>query len=393
MTKQEERWRQVFGAYDALRARTLGQVARWEWADGERYDPRPFYFERSKLRRGLPIPGPQGDLGGLWRYGFSADNRLVAARGYPARALHEDQCLEDFYLYGERLVESIRFAQYLPKIPIRVAHQARTQGQLDSYSAFSVELGPVLSDLTPDEALRQASAQNGIVQFEETYLYQGGPLARIKVRHEWGAAEPFTHEEELRYDKLGRVMSIEGHYPDGSTQTIYRRPEPSYGVGSHAGRIYQRLLEIIPQRLAQAKVRDKVYCLVLQYTAGRTLPRLVLGLERSRDTIAKQTSGAGARIALWQPSAPVFELEDPTTAGDRAILEQQLMLSGDTEPARELLCDVALALSEHKWKGVLNTTKDFVVFAANYAQDLPEDALAASVPEKRLAEFRRKGWL
>lgn len=392
MMKQEERWRQVFGAYESLRERVLGQVARWEWADDERYDPRPLYFERSKLRRGEPVAEVSGDFSGLWRYGFDADQRLVAARGYPARALHEEQCLEDFYLYGDRLVESIRFAQYQPKVPISVAHQARNKGELESYAAFSVNLGPVLGDLGPDEALRQAAAQKGVAHYQEHYLYEDGRLACIQVRHAWGG-EVFTHEELLSYDKLGRVTHIEAQYPDGTKQTIYRRPEPSYGVGSHAGRIYQHLLEIIPQRLAQAKVRDKVYCLALRYSAGRTLPHLALGLERTRNDLVKRHKGAGLVMALWQPADQVIALEDPETEGDRAIFEQRLALSGDFEPARELLSDLALALMDHKWKGVLNTTKDFVIFASNYGQDHPEDALAASVPEKQLAEFRRKGWL
>lgn len=392
MMKQEERWRQAFGAYESLRERVLGQVTRWEWADDERYDPRPLYFERSKLRRGEPVAEVSGDFSGLWRYGFDADQRLVAARGYPARALHEEQCLEDFYLYGDRLVESIRFAQYQPKVPISVAHQARNKGELESYAAFSVNLGPVLGDLGPDEALRQAAAQKGVAHYQEHYLYEDGRLACIQVRHEWGG-EVFTHEELLSYDKLGRVTHIEAQYQDGTKQTIYRRPEPSYGVGSHAGRIYQHLLEIIPQRLAQAKVRDKVYCLALRYSAGRTLPQLALGLERTRNELVKRHKGAGLVMALWQPADQVIALEDPETEGDRAIFEQRLALSGDFEPARELLSDLALALMDHKWKGVLNTTKDFVIFASNYGQDRPEDALAASVPEKQLAEFRRKGWL
>lgn len=392
MTKQEERWRQAFGAYESLRGRVLSQVARWEWADDERYDPRPLYFERSKLRRGQVVAEMGGDFSGLWQYGFDANERLVAARGYPARALHEVQCLEDFYLYDDRMVESIRFAQYQPKIPIRVAHQARDKGALESYAAFSVDLGPIFDELGPDEALRQASAQQGVSHYQEHYSYKDGRLAGIQVQHAWGG-EVFTHEELVSYDKLGRVTHIESQYPDGTKQTIYRRPEPTYGIGSHAGRIYQRLLEIIPQRLAQAKVRDRVYCLALRYSAGRTLPHLALGLERTRNELIKRHKGAGLVMALWQPADHVLELEDPPTESDRAIFEQQLALSGDFEPARELLSDLALALMDHKWKGVLNTTKDFVIFAANYGQDRPEDALAASVPEKQLAEFRRQGWL
>ncbi len=393
MTKQEERWRQAFGAYDTLRARVQNQVARWEWADDERYDPRPFYFERSKLRRGQVIPGPEDDLGGLWQYGFDGADRLIYTRGYPARALHEDQCLEEFTLYTDALVEWIRFAQYQPKIPVRVAHQMRKRGQPEAYSAFTIELGPVLGELTADQALAQAAAQNGIAHYHESYVYRDGRLERIKVRHEWGGGAPFLHEEVLRYDKLGRVTYIEGHYPDGSTQTIYQRPQRSYGVGTQTGRIYQRLLEIIPRRLAEARVRDKVYCLALIHDGMQTLPRLALGLERTRDALARQRAGAGLKYALWQPTDPVYELDDPVTAGDRAIFEQQLAFSGDTGPVRELLSDVALALMDHKWKGVLSTTKDFVVFAANYAQDSPEEALSASVPDRQLDEFRKKGWL
>lgn len=392
MTKQEERWRQAFGMYDALRERVLSQVTRWEWADDERYDPRPLYFERSKLRRGQVVNGAVGDYSGHWRYGFDDAERLVAARGYPARALHEDLCLEDFYLYSERLVESIRFAQYQPKIPIRVAHQGWNGGQLEQYAAFSVELGVITTELTPDQALRFAAENNGVSQYHERYIYDDGRLVRIQVRHAWGG-ELFAHEELVSYDKLSRVQHIEARYVDGSTQTVYRRPEPSYGVGTPAGRIYQRLLEAIPRRLAQAKIRDKVYCLALCYSTGVTLPRLALGLEKTRSELVKRHNGAGLVAALWQPDDVVIELDDPATQADRAIFEQQIALSGDDEPARELLCDLALALTDVKWKGVLNTTKDFVVFAANYVQDRPQDALAASVPPKQLAEFRRKGWL
>src|SRR5690554_222725 len=112
-----------------------------------------------------------------------------------------------------------------------------------------------------------------------------------------------------------------------------------------------------------------------------------------RGVLANRHSRAGLVVSLSQADELVIDLDDPATEADRAIFEQQIAMSGDDEPARELLCDLALALMDAKWKGVLNTTKDFVVFAANYAQDRPQDALAASVPPKQLAEFRRKGWL
>src|SRR5690606_622177 len=194
--------------------------------------------------------------------------------------------------------------------------------QLEQYAAFSVELGPITVDLTPDQAWRLAAERNGVSHYQERYIYQDGRLARIEVRHAWGG-ELFAHEELVSYDKLGRVQTIEATYADGSPQTIYRRPEPSYGVGTPAGRIYQRLLEAVPRRLARAKVRDKVYCLALLYTAGSVQPRLALGFEKTRADLARKRGGAGLISALWQPNDAVVELDDPALESDRAIFEQQ----------------------------------------------------------------------
>ena len=58
-----------------------------------------------------------------------------------------------------------------------------------------------------------------------------------------------------------------------------------------------------------------------------------------------------------------------------------------------MLIEVAKALNQRDWDGVLNVTPDFFVTPGDYeAVDIPEN-MEACVPQHLLDEFRAKGWL
>jgi hypothetical protein len=94
-------------------------VTTWKWATDDRYDPRPFWYERNRWKRGQLLESVPSRPNGKYEYGYDAEERLLVERQYvisdwPGGCWH----YETFHVRSKGIVESSHFDYYLDKRPI-----------------------------------------------------------------------------------------------------------------------------------------------------------------------------------------------------------------------------------------------------------------------------------
>jgi hypothetical protein len=200
-----ERWKGAFGQYNELRARAEPAVVKWEWSLGERYDLRPFFFNRYP-RRARAIRQPPASRRKYIEYGLDAEERPQLRRLYGYQGLP----FETFYSYSDDLVEIIR---YLPPlhIPLEVQQLFYEAGLLLHYAQFGLNDYASLYDQKDKEpeALYQWIGPNGYFKVVERYLYEANRLVKILVYREVPGVIAYESEERFIYTKAGKLRQID----------------------------------------------------------------------------------------------------------------------------------------------------------------------------------------
>ena len=70
------------------------------------------------------------------------------------------------------------------------------------------------------------------------------------------------------------------------------------------------------------------------------------------------------------------------------MYNRELEHDGSDEPARKLILQVAADLAKMDWKGKLNTTEDFIVYAVDTDMADLRKNLKLTVPAKTLAKLK-----
>ncbi|KAB2892718.1 MAG: hypothetical protein F9K28_11270 [Bacteroidetes bacterium] len=407
------RWYQAFGDYDSLKASCEAQVNRWEWAKNQRYELRPYYFERFQQTRGRVLKAEPEDKEFHWQYGLDTQNRVVVTRQYtsypdPAQPVWEWMShrrlvmmfREEFTLYHENFTETVEYSFFHSKIPvgIRFYHYQDT-GQLASFEELILNVGPELKSFVPADIYKLGETTGSITFCEEHYYEETNRLTRIEARY-LKADGTLSHRiaNFLTYTSSGRLEQIVQEWQDISeshTSFVYRRTGKSLKV---IGEEYkQKLFEYIPEILTKAKVNEPVYCMVLTYNMPDYSPQnlmLALGLESERQRILEQFDAEEAQYTLWTPIYPLIPLGSNTELNEIGQLFQQLVSMKEAwNTATKLFDQTAAELMKLNWAEILATTSDFVIYAADYEIDDIKKRMKASVPSTLLAQLRKKGWL
>lgn len=213
---------------------------------------------------------------------------------------------------------------------------------------------------------------------------------------------------EYRYDDQGHLDTIEyipldptRHTKTGASSIVYRRPRSGESISELTRKIQLALEEVIPRMLSAARIPDEVYCLLLVYDAENDLlpPMLALGRNADRE-VAVAKHGTDAKVDLWNPAdfryfnIPELRIETEDVVGPCRLMNQQLAMKGQCAPAKHLLNRVAATLMQRDWKGVLNTTGDFIVAAVDLeSQDDLDRNIKKSVPAKMIQNLKRHGFI
>jgi hypothetical protein len=231
---------------------------------------------------------------------------------------------------------------------------------------------------------------DGKASYSETYKYQSGRLSIIDVVSKVG-----KDVEEVKYDLVyepdGRLRAIRRYYDYlWQPYPIYWNPASGETIESLFKSMHKRLLDLIPKAVAKAKIKEPAYCLAIAYDAenDELPPILGVGLEKERQHWIA-TEGKDAKARIWNPAEyaryedGTLDIDGPDLERDSERFLQMVLMKEALHIPQKLLNTVAADLNKRNWKGILNTTDDFVVFATDLEGDDLKKNIKDGVPEKK----------
>lgn len=395
-----ERWKKAFSQYGELKSAAEPAIVRWEWTSGERYSLLPFYFKRVP-GRARALKGPPTSLGYYIRYGFDEHSRPRLHRLYTYLDFERDDVPETFYTYGDSLAEIIEFS-VPPRIPLKVQQVFYEDGRVIRHASFRLNgYTPLYSQKgqNPD-ALYEWLGPNGRFKQAEKYVYDGNRLTAILLYSEVPGTAPLKAEERFTYDEAGKLLRIESLSESGYRHLVYRKRGKGQTFNSIREAATQRMIEAIAERLRTENIVEKLCYIELSYQAvsHHFPPSIVLGLESDRQRLL-ESGNPDARYYVFAPvltgQSRWLEITDPDTLEICSQLEQEIQVGNKWDTATRILRDIAAALTRHDWRGILDITPDFVVFAIDWEMEGDHLAavLAASASKEQIREWKEKGWL
>src|SRR5688572_1779553 len=318
--------------YERRKAAAEAQVVRWEYWSGPAYDPKPYYFERALrsgvLKRGRRLDKPTARA---CAYGFDAQGRVVVDRQAKSP---DDPAFDEFFTYDKSGIESAAYRRDGKHALHYVTRQVHRNGR------------PTSTDV------RDAGARNS---HAETYRYRDGRLSNIDVVSRIGDDE-MTVKFDLVYEPDGELRAIRRHYdylPEPFP--IYWNPASGETLDSLFKSMHKTLLDLIPKRVAKAKIKETGYCLALAYDVGEgeIPPILGVGLEKERQHWLA-TQGKEAKAVIRNPAEfsryedGTLDLEAPNLEYESEKFLQMVLMKEALHIPQRLLNTVAADLNKRK---------------------------------------------
>jgi hypothetical protein len=411
-----ERWKQVFGLHQALKAAIEPAIARWEWTTRERYSPLPFHFARYP-GRGRVLNEEPDTPGYFVQYGWDAQGQVRMQRSIhitrddpshpfkrwlPHPALAKTVYSETFTQYSGSQIEIIEFSDPRQKpIPLGIQLIDLENGRVQFCGRFRLNgfTPRYIQKANKPAELYEWLGYNGRFKEGEAYHYDGKRLAAIDGYYEAPGLAPYTARETFTYAESGKLLRIERTDTGGQKQLVYQKRPKGQTFPDLRKAATQKLVAAIIQRVKAAAVREKVYCIELSYqrVSASFPPALIVTPERYRLKMT-QSGDPGDRFCIF---SPIFEpawfltLEDPETLELCQMLEHEIQAGERWDTATDILRDVAAILTRYDWSAILEVTPDFVVFALDPEMegDQIEAVLSRSVPPSQIREWKERGWL
>ncbi len=409
------RWKNAFGQYKKLKEEAEQSVVRFEYTLRERYSPLPFNFQRFP-GRGRVLKDDPASLNQFIRYGFDEQGRVrsqIDCVKIPPSGnfsylfmnpvdLEKDPyyCKERYYQYSENLVESIEFS-IDPHIPLDVQQiflaerrvMFHTWFRVNGYTRLYGEKGK-----NPDE-LYQWLGYNGRFMRAESYIYEKDRVSQISGYYECPGIPPYSADQRFTYDPTGTLLRIDEVPEKGQPRVVYQKRRKGQSFTQIRQEATQKLVEAIVQKIKTANIQEKIYCIELSYLrVNNQFPPYIVPVPESYRLKILQSSDPGARFTIFCPIPEkewFYSIDDPQTLEICQILEQEIQAGEKWDTATRILRDVAAILTRQDWRGILDTTPDFVVFAldAEMEADQMVNILSGSVSKKQIQEWMDKGWL
>ncbi len=349
-----KRWTKEENACKRLRRITEAKVVRWEYWTLCYWRWNPSEYETVAKTAKRTTREKAG-----FTYGYDAQDRVIVINsGFPGDENPTPK--EEFLRYS---TDTIRSTTYYREQLMDVAEATLANGRITR-----VESGDGWDSI----------------------LWRGDKIARIQFGEH--RRKPVL---EWCFDKSGKRTGMydlprELKLPKGVT--IVSLPKA----------ICEHLTRVVSKIVAKAGIKQPVYCLALAYDGegnGVLPPSLAIGLDSERQNWIR-TKGNAAKEFIWNPAEfRYYETKQTALPIDKKFEQacewynQLLDRKGSDKPARELLSQVAADLAKLNWKGKLNTTEDFIVFAVDYeGADLKKN-VKATVPPKLLTKFKAEGWM
>jgi len=327
--------------YPRRKKAAFARVVRWEWASRADRSPQPFYFERQGIPRGRRLRGEpkrfKKDVG----YGLDAQGDVAVERVFVGMTSDGRPWFQEvFYERHESSLERIHYHPIPREKVVGVVEVAR-------------------ATFEGDRIVSWAAGTDAEASYEE-YSYEDGRIVRIdrtSGQRRRGKKTTDDHETlQVRWGR-GKVVQIRERGSVGS-RTLYKRPENGEPFAKLAADVLERLVELIPRRVAAVKLKERAYCLTIAYDGegnGMFPPSLALGRAVERDDWAESADGRSAQ-------------------------------------GRSVLVRLA-AILQPKLRRSLPVTRDFVVYAVDLELTTRRGSLRRAAGARTFNKWVRLGWL
>jgi len=389
----KKRVEEVIGNYEAIKAQTESAVVRWRYSVvGQLWNYQP--IRQGITRNYITTEETYNADEAKYAYGYDAEGRVICVRffnifrttveigGNPQTDCRRELGGENFISYIENFMEVVLFT-------------ASRSGENSKQKLYAVN---------------RLWMENGkVIEMEEYRLYSGMAPIYLHDLYSWeGEMLRFSHSLdekgnaflEFIYDETGgnkcyQILKSGEHFelgqplPDGVT------------VKQLLKAVHQILLKRIPLAVQAAKIKEPIYCLVLSYEGyGNAVfnPTLSIGFESKRQALL-QSGELRPWYEFW--THPEFKdydynvqpFDDDELQKAFDWLNTELEKSESTQPAVNLLIDLAVELERLDWSKITNVTPDFCVVAANNDQSDLYDNLKKIVSRKKLAALEAAGFV
>ncbi len=356
----EQRFDAEENGYRHLRKSCESKVVRWEHWDNFywHWDPVEQMTYQDEWWKEHPPKRTSKDKA-LYSYGYDASGRVVVIHSaLPGKELSETT--QEFIRYSGTVLTSSTF-----------------------YGDSLLEVSAANMVGTRTIRVENVGGRSGSGWY--TIEWSGDHVSRMLFGD---LGEPPCQEE--RYSKTGKLI-------DRYDLPRKLRLPKGVNVQALARTIREHLMRVVPKIVAKAGIKQPVYCLTLAYDGegnGVVPPSLAIGLDSARKKWIR-TKGKAAKEFIWNPAEfRIYETEKTVLPTDKKFEQacdwynQLLEKKGSDKPAHDLLNRIAADLAKLNWRGKLNTTEDFIVFAVDYeGADLKKN-VKASVAPKLLAKFK-----
>ena len=375
--------------YLKLKQQCESLVVQWRWAKDHMLQLEPFYTQKHQFPEGRWLKD-RPKSGNAVEHGLDEQDRIVLMRQshqFPTGV----RCDEVFVERSDNLVQQARYQGAFGGRQPQLIGVERLHGQSPSPARFE----------------RMAVAGKQISEYE----HEGPRVILERQRHQPQpiAAGRFSLRQfRYSFDNLNRLERIERLALDASTanpagewETVFRAPAGGETIESLSALIEQGLVEEIPRVLRTARIEDSVYSLLLVYDSLNPPlpPVLALGKDSDRQALIER-HGKSVKEHLWTPDeyayfgGPSLELKNPVLVEACRQMNQMMALQDQNSSGRELLEDVAAQLMGRRWKGILQTTEDFVVAAIDLSgcDDFLKN-MKKSVPSQLISQLRKNHFI
>lgn len=405
----KQRWFEIYPQFAHFRDSLLAKIVRWEYANGARYDPRPFYFLRDTakgrlLRRKLT---PDTKEENVWVHGYDHEGQIVLIRSFRGT-------WEAIYIFADNYVEILR-VQGQWNILRGISRLYSKDGFPSHYLDFAIRAWPTMFEGSAEQIWQNSiDGEMSIAIEQEHYVYSGGQLTRIDLTR-WDNGFSYKRQEQqweteydLTYNAAGKVEQIDIHILNtGYHYTKYRERQPSQTLTALTEQVKAHLVETIPRIIEQASFSEPLYCLQLSYHETNFFPPVLLpGLESARVSILSSSEKDYVPNLVWGAVWDFGAHEDESYArypiGDeqtlRACAEAQRVLSArgyvaGHQRAVKTLYQIATALNQVNWSAYAPVTDDFIVFAFNDREELWRALRLSGASSEQIIRWRMRGLL
>jgi hypothetical protein len=361
-------------AFVRLKKLCESKVVRWEYWDWPEWHWEPDYFleARQKPKR---VKKDQAEFG----YGLDRNNRVVLVHKFEFGDPEEVHAMYFLRYSGNKLIGSeFLGATVYEGNKVLGADFERGGSVIDVFQA-------TLSD---SRIVRVERLHSGFPQWDwKTITWKGDKVATILE----GVRGRKPHRQKTYNDAGCIIEDLDLSKP------VKRQPLPKgVTMKSLAKEIRDRLAKAVVATVSKAKVKQPVYCLVLNYDCEGNpllLPELGIGLDSDRHARLKR-GGRDAKLDIWDPEEFPIYANNRTALKDKALEQacdlynRELEYQGSDEPARKLILQVAADLAKVNWDGKLQTTDDFIVYAVDTDGVDFRKNLKLTVPPKQLAKLK-----